>query len=71
MGSISGQGTAGAKVVLSTKMGTPVTFQQGKNFQQSFATWVKQGQSTQGQLRTHCLVFGFRSIKKIDGYILT
>lgn len=48
VGSISGQGTPSAKVVLSTKMGTPVTFQQNKNFQQSFATWVKQGQSTQG-----------------------
>ncbi|XP_061578241.1 nucleosome-remodeling factor subunit BPTF-like isoform X2 [Cololabis saira] len=46
--SISGHGTPSAKVVLSTKMGTPVTFQQNKNFQQSFATWVKQGQSTQG-----------------------
>uniref|UniRef100_A0A8C5GMS8 Nucleosome-remodeling factor subunit BPTF-like n=1 Tax=Gouania willdenowi TaxID=441366 RepID=A0A8C5GMS8_GOUWI len=45
VGSISGQGTSGTKVVLSTKMGTPVTFQQNKNFQQSFATWVKQGQS--------------------------
>ncbi|KAF3852332.1 hypothetical protein F7725_005687 [Dissostichus mawsoni] len=49
IGSLSGQGTATTKVVLSTKMGTPVTFQQNKNFQQSFATWVKQGQSTQGE----------------------
>uniref|UniRef100_A0A4W6FTQ3 Bromodomain PHD finger transcription factor n=1 Tax=Lates calcarifer TaxID=8187 RepID=A0A4W6FTQ3_LATCA len=48
VGSLSGQGTPNTKVVLSTKMGTPVTFQQNKNFQQSFATWVKQGQSTQG-----------------------
>ncbi|XP_013855113.1 nucleosome-remodeling factor subunit BPTF [Austrofundulus limnaeus] len=48
VGSISGQGTPSAKVVLSTKMCTPVTFQQNKNFQQSFATWVKQGQSSQG-----------------------
>uniref|UniRef100_A0A8C3GCK0 Bromodomain PHD finger transcription factor n=1 Tax=Cyclopterus lumpus TaxID=8103 RepID=A0A8C3GCK0_CYCLU len=48
IGSLSGQGTSTTKVVLSTKMGTPVTFQQNKNFQQSFATWVKQGQSTQG-----------------------
>uniref|UniRef100_A0A669E3K6 Bromodomain PHD finger transcription factor n=1 Tax=Oreochromis niloticus TaxID=8128 RepID=A0A669E3K6_ORENI len=45
VGSLSGQGTPGTKVVLSTKMGTPVTFQQNKNFQQSFATWVKQGQT--------------------------
>ncbi|KAG7485284.1 nucleosome-remodeling factor subunit BPTF isoform X1 [Solea senegalensis] len=48
VGTLSGQGTPNTKVVLSTKMGTPVTFQQNKNFQQSFATWVKQGQSTQG-----------------------
>ncbi|XP_053274261.1 nucleosome-remodeling factor subunit BPTF isoform X2 [Pleuronectes platessa] len=46
VGSLTGQGTSSTKVVLSTKMGTPVTFQQNKNFQQSFATWVKQGQST-------------------------
>lgn len=51
VGSISGQGTPPTKVVLSTKMGTPITFQQNKNFQQSFATWVKQGQSTQGIIR--------------------
>uniref|UniRef100_A0A3Q3JKA1 Bromodomain PHD finger transcription factor n=1 Tax=Monopterus albus TaxID=43700 RepID=A0A3Q3JKA1_MONAL len=47
VGSLSGQGTPSTKVVLSTKMGTPVTFHQNKNFQQSFATWVKQGQSSQ------------------------
>uniref|UniRef100_A0A7N8WXJ7 Bromodomain PHD finger transcription factor n=1 Tax=Mastacembelus armatus TaxID=205130 RepID=A0A7N8WXJ7_9TELE len=52
VGSLSGQGTPSTKVVLSTKMGTPVTFQQNKNFQQSFATWVKQGQSTQGGTET-------------------
>uniref|UniRef100_A0A672II38 Bromodomain PHD finger transcription factor n=1 Tax=Salarias fasciatus TaxID=181472 RepID=A0A672II38_SALFA len=47
VGSLSGQGSpCTTKVVLSTKMGTPVTFQQNKNFQQSFATWVKQGQNT-------------------------
>lgn len=52
VGSLSGHGTPSTKVVLSTKMGTPVTFQQNKNFQQSFATWVKQGQSTQGTLQS-------------------
>lgn len=57
VGSLSGQGTPTTKVVLSTKMGTPVTFQQNKNFQQSFATWVKQGQSAQGLLFCcHCLL---------------
>ncbi|KAG7269985.1 LOW QUALITY PROTEIN: hypothetical protein CRUP_027537 [Coryphaenoides rupestris] len=48
VGSLAGQVTPGTKVVLTTKMGAPVTFQQNKNFQQSFATWVKQGQTTQG-----------------------
>uniref|UniRef100_A0A8C7ZFR8 Bromodomain PHD finger transcription factor n=1 Tax=Oryzias sinensis TaxID=183150 RepID=A0A8C7ZFR8_9TELE len=55
LGSISGQGTPSAKVVLSTKIGTPVTFQQNKNFQQSFATWVKQGQSSQGVVQQKVL----------------
>ncbi|KAF5897783.1 nucleosome-remodeling factor subunit BPTF isoform X2, partial [Clarias magur] len=44
--SLSSQVTPGAKVVLATKMGTPVTFQHNKNFQQTFATWV-QGQGVQ------------------------
>lgn len=41
---------SGAKVVLATKVGSPatVTFQQNKNFHQTFATWVKQGQSSTG-----------------------
>ncbi|KAJ3614943.1 hypothetical protein NHX12_018512 [Muraenolepis orangiensis] len=52
LGSLAGQVTGGTKVVLTTKMGTPVTFQQNKNFQQSFATWVKQGQTTQGPAGT-------------------
>ncbi|ELW67482.1 Nucleosome-remodeling factor subunit BPTF [Tupaia chinensis] len=44
---ISGSVTAGTKMVLTTKVGSPapVTFQQSKNFHQTFATWVKQGQS--------------------------
>uniref|UniRef100_A0A4W5PMT1 Bromodomain PHD finger transcription factor n=1 Tax=Hucho hucho TaxID=62062 RepID=A0A4W5PMT1_9TELE len=45
---LSGQATPGTKVVLATKIGTPVTFQQNKNFQQSFASWVKQGQPSGG-----------------------
>uniref|UniRef100_A0A8C2JG12 Bromodomain PHD finger transcription factor n=1 Tax=Cyprinus carpio TaxID=7962 RepID=A0A8C2JG12_CYPCA len=44
VGSISGQVTSAPKVVMTTKLGSPVTFQQNKNFQQSFASWVKQGQ---------------------------
>uniref|UniRef100_A0A8C5F9H7 Bromodomain PHD finger transcription factor n=1 Tax=Gadus morhua TaxID=8049 RepID=A0A8C5F9H7_GADMO len=55
VGSLAGQVTAGTKVVLTTKMGTPVTFQQNKNFQQSFATWVKQGQTTQGMMQQKVL----------------
>ncbi|XP_024429215.2 nucleosome-remodeling factor subunit BPTF isoform X5 [Desmodus rotundus] len=44
---ISGSVTPGTKMVLTTKVGSPatVTFQQNKNFHQTFATWVKQGQS--------------------------
>ncbi|KAF4092694.1 hypothetical protein AMELA_G00023820 [Ameiurus melas] len=45
VGSLTSPVTPGTKVVLATKLGTPVQFQQGKNFQQSFASWVKQGQS--------------------------
>ncbi|XP_071382070.1 nucleosome-remodeling factor subunit BPTF-like, partial [Centroberyx affinis] len=55
LGSLSGQVTPGTKVVLTTKMGTPVTFQQNKNFQQSFASWVKQGQTTQGVIQQKVL----------------
>uniref|UniRef100_A0A8C2PYM6 Bromodomain PHD finger transcription factor n=1 Tax=Cyprinus carpio TaxID=7962 RepID=A0A8C2PYM6_CYPCA len=50
VGSISGQVTSAPKVVMTTKLGSPVTFQQNKNFQQSFASWVKQGQ--QGNTET-------------------
>ncbi|KAJ8264107.1 hypothetical protein GJAV_G00145260 [Gymnothorax javanicus] len=47
VGSLTSQVTPGTKVVLATKMGSPaVTFQQNKNFQQMFASWVKQGQSS-------------------------
>ncbi|XP_061568415.1 nucleosome-remodeling factor subunit BPTF isoform X2 [Cololabis saira] len=38
--------TPGAKMVLASKLGSPVSFQQDKNFHQSFASWVKQGQTT-------------------------
>ncbi|MCJ8739357.1 hypothetical protein PDJAM_G00046330 [Pangasius djambal] len=46
VGSLTSSVTPGTKVVLATKLGTPVQFQQGKNFQQSFASWVKQGQTS-------------------------
>ncbi|XP_075207616.1 LOW QUALITY PROTEIN: nucleosome-remodeling factor subunit BPTF [Anomaloglossus baeobatrachus] len=48
MGSLSTSVTPGAKVMLATKIGSPTTvsFQQNKNFHQTFATWVKQGQTT-------------------------
>ncbi|KAF4080090.1 hypothetical protein AMELA_G00166420 [Ameiurus melas] len=50
-GSLISQVTPGTKVVLATKMGTPVTFQQNKNFQQTFATWV-QGQVSSSTVTT-------------------
>ncbi|KAM3923213.1 nucleosome-remodeling factor subunit BPTF [Leptodactylus fuscus] len=48
MGSLAGSVTPGTKVVLATKVASPATvsFQQNKNFHQTFATWVKQGQTT-------------------------
>ncbi|XP_077474388.1 nucleosome-remodeling factor subunit BPTF isoform X2 [Stigmatopora argus] len=36
--------TSGTKMVLASKLGSPLSLQQDKNFHQSFATWVKQGQ---------------------------
>ncbi|XP_060724657.1 nucleosome-remodeling factor subunit BPTF-like isoform X2 [Tachysurus vachellii] len=50
-GSLTSQVTPGTKVVLAAKMGTPVTFQQNKNFQQTFATWV-QGQVSSSTVTT-------------------
>uniref|UniRef100_A0A670ZVN3 Bromodomain PHD finger transcription factor n=1 Tax=Pseudonaja textilis TaxID=8673 RepID=A0A670ZVN3_PSETE len=51
---------SGAKVVLATKMGSPatVTFQQNKNFHQTFATWVKQGQPSTGVVQVQQKVLG-------------
>ncbi|XP_067403438.1 nucleosome-remodeling factor subunit BPTF isoform X4 [Emydura macquarii macquarii] len=48
VGPLTGPVPTGTKVVLTTKVGSPatVTFQQNKNFHQTFATWVKQGQSS-------------------------
>lgn len=48
---LSGSVTPGTKMVLAAKVGSPatVTFQQNKNFHQTFATWVKQGQSNSGR----------------------
>uniref|UniRef100_A0A672IHS4 Bromodomain PHD finger transcription factor n=1 Tax=Salarias fasciatus TaxID=181472 RepID=A0A672IHS4_SALFA len=67
VGSLSGQGSpCTTKVVLSTKMGTPVTFQQNKNFQQSFATWVKQGQTSNDHRRNYSLF-----LDNTVGFILT
>uniref|UniRef100_A0A3Q2ZLU2 Bromodomain PHD finger transcription factor n=1 Tax=Hippocampus comes TaxID=109280 RepID=A0A3Q2ZLU2_HIPCM len=53
--SLSGQGTPSAKVVLSSKMGTPVKYQQTKNFQQSFASWIKQSQNSPGAVQQKVL----------------
>ncbi|TMS15379.1 Nucleosome-remodeling factor subunit BPTF [Larimichthys crocea] len=48
MGQRTGQFTPGTKMVLASKLGSPVSFQQDKNFHQSFASWVKQGQTNNG-----------------------
>uniref|UniRef100_A0AAZ3P9C3 Bromodomain PHD finger transcription factor n=1 Tax=Oncorhynchus tshawytscha TaxID=74940 RepID=A0AAZ3P9C3_ONCTS len=50
--SLTSQVTPGTKLVLATKLVTPVTFQQNKNFHQSFASWVKQGQGSPGDMVT-------------------
>ncbi|XP_042822646.1 LOW QUALITY PROTEIN: nucleosome-remodeling factor subunit BPTF [Panthera tigris] len=57
---ISGSVTTGTKMVLTTKVGSPatVTFQQNKNFHQTFATWVKQGQSNSGVVQVQQKVLG-------------
>ncbi|KAJ7992762.1 hypothetical protein DPEC_G00282040 [Dallia pectoralis] len=54
----SSQVTPGTKLVMSTKLGTPVTFQQNKNFHQSFASWVKQGQGSPGVVQVQQNVMG-------------
>ncbi|KAG9470855.1 hypothetical protein GDO78_016589 [Eleutherodactylus coqui] len=60
MGSLTGSVTPGTKVVLATKVGSPATvsFQQNKNFHQTFATWVKQGQTTTGVVQVQQKVLG-------------
>ncbi|XP_027283578.2 nucleosome-remodeling factor subunit BPTF isoform X21 [Cricetulus griseus] len=57
---LSGSVTPGTKMVLATKVGSPatVTFQQNKNFHQTFATWVKQGQSNSGVVQVQQKVLG-------------
>ncbi|XP_072339822.1 nucleosome-remodeling factor subunit BPTF isoform X10 [Scyliorhinus torazame] len=61
VGSLTGQVSPGTKVVFTTtKVGSPttVTFQPNKNFQQSFATWIKQGQSGPGVVQVQQKVLG-------------
>ncbi|XP_068889028.1 nucleosome-remodeling factor subunit BPTF isoform X9 [Aphelocoma coerulescens] len=60
VGSLTGPVPTGTKVVLTTKVGSPatVTFQQNKNFHQTFATWVKQGQSSTGVVQVQQKVLG-------------
>ncbi|XP_051014885.1 nucleosome-remodeling factor subunit BPTF isoform X4 [Acomys russatus] len=57
---LSGSVTPGTKMVLATKVGSPatVTFQQNKSFHQTFATWVKQGQSSSGVVQVQQKVLG-------------
>ncbi|XP_052347263.1 nucleosome-remodeling factor subunit BPTF-like isoform X8 [Oncorhynchus keta] len=56
--SLTSQVTPGTKLVLATKLGTPVTFQQNKNFHQSFTSWVKQGQGSPGMVQVQQNVLG-------------
>ncbi|XP_042183824.1 nucleosome-remodeling factor subunit BPTF [Oncorhynchus tshawytscha] len=56
--SLTSQVTPGTKLVLATKLVTPVTFQQNKNFHQSFASWVKQGQGSPGMVQVQQNVLG-------------
>uniref|UniRef100_A0A8C4T7C9 Bromodomain PHD finger transcription factor n=1 Tax=Erpetoichthys calabaricus TaxID=27687 RepID=A0A8C4T7C9_ERPCA len=57
--SLASQVAPGTKVVLATKMGSPtVTFQQNKNFHQTFASWVKQGQTSTGVVQVQQKVLG-------------
>ncbi|XP_041881396.1 nucleosome-remodeling factor subunit BPTF isoform X8 [Corvus kubaryi] len=60
VGPLTGPVPTGTKVVLTTKVGSPatVTFQQNKNFHQTFATWVKQGQSSTGVVQVQQKVLG-------------
>ncbi|XP_051987787.1 nucleosome-remodeling factor subunit BPTF-like isoform X10 [Xyrauchen texanus] len=59
VGSVGGQVTTVPKVVMTTtKLGAPVTFQQNQNFQQSFASWVKQGQGNSGLVQVQQKVVG-------------
>ncbi|XP_059804288.1 nucleosome-remodeling factor subunit BPTF isoform X14 [Hypanus sabinus] len=60
VGSLAGQVSPGTKVVFTTKVGSPttVTFQPNKNFQQSFATWIKQGQTGSGVVQVQQKVLG-------------
>uniref|UniRef100_A0A7M4FMY3 Bromodomain PHD finger transcription factor n=1 Tax=Crocodylus porosus TaxID=8502 RepID=A0A7M4FMY3_CROPO len=60
VGPLTGPVPTGTKVVLTTKVGSPatVTFQQSKNFHQTFATWVKQGQSSSGMVQVQQKVLG-------------
>uniref|UniRef100_A0A674IJS5 Bromodomain PHD finger transcription factor n=1 Tax=Terrapene triunguis TaxID=2587831 RepID=A0A674IJS5_9SAUR len=60
VGPLTGPVPTGTKVVLTTKVGSPatVTFQQNKNFHQTFATWVKQGQSSAGVVQVQQKVLG-------------
>uniref|UniRef100_A0AAZ3SC73 Bromodomain PHD finger transcription factor n=1 Tax=Oncorhynchus tshawytscha TaxID=74940 RepID=A0AAZ3SC73_ONCTS len=56
--SLTSQVTPGTKLVLASKLGTPVTFQQNKNFHQSFTSWVKQGQGSPGMVQVQQNLLG-------------
>uniref|UniRef100_G3NV03 Bromodomain PHD finger transcription factor n=1 Tax=Gasterosteus aculeatus aculeatus TaxID=481459 RepID=G3NV03_GASAC len=62
MGQRTGQVTPGAKMVLASKLGSPVSFQQDKNFHQSFASWIKQGQNNNNNSGMVCLAASVGSV---------
>ncbi|KAG7216183.1 hypothetical protein INR49_029032 [Caranx melampygus] len=71
MGQRTGQVTSGTKMVLASKLGSPVSFQQDKNFQQSFASWVKQGQNNNSSGGMVCLAASSGSVATVASSITT
>nr|XP_057905963.1 nucleosome-remodeling factor subunit BPTF isoform X2 [Doryrhamphus excisus] len=54
-GQRTGQITPGTKMVLASKLASPVSLQQDKNYHQSFTSWVKQGQTNSNAVQQKCM----------------
>ncbi|XP_054615497.1 nucleosome-remodeling factor subunit BPTF isoform X2 [Dunckerocampus dactyliophorus] len=54
-GQRTGQITSGTKMVLASKLASPVSLQQDKNYHQSFTSWVKQGQTNSNAVQQKCM----------------